>query len=118
MYTYKARVTKVVDGDTVDVIIDLGFDIHFSCRIRLYGINTPESRTKDLAEKTRGLASKAYVQDWVDGSSEVYLKTLKDATGKYGRVLGILYADADMKVSLNDQLIDAGHAVAYFGGAR
>lgn len=118
MYTYKARVVKVVDGDTVDVVIDLGFDIHYACRVRLYGINTPESRTKDLAEKARGLASKSYVQDWVDGSSDTYLKTFKDATGKYGRVLGVLYADADMTVSLNDQLIDAGHAVAYFGGAR
>jgi micrococcal nuclease len=118
MYFYKGKIEKVVDGDTLDIVIDLGFDIHYKCRVRLYGVNTPESRTKDLAEKEKGLATKKYVQDWAVSVSDVYIKTLKDATEKYGRILAVIYADSEMKVSLNDQLIDSGHAKAYFGGKR
>lgn len=118
LYTYKARLDRVVDGDTVDVVIDLGFDIFHKCRCRLYGINTPESRTKDLQEKERGLAAKAYVVDWFNWNKDCYIQTQKDGKGKYGRILAKIYADEEMTVCLNEQLIDSGHAVEYFGGTR
>lgn len=118
MYTYQATIEKVVDGDTLDVLIDLGFDIHIRQRLRLYGINTPESRTKDLQEKKRGLATKAYVQDWASANNRVFVKTIKDSTEKYGRILAYVYPDVQMAFSLNEQLVDAGHAVPYFGGKR
>lgn len=118
LYVYKARLDRVVDGDTVDLTIDLGFDILHKVRCRLYGINTPESRTKDLSEKQRGLAAKAYVVDWFNWNRDCYVETLKDGKGKYGRLLAKIYADAELTVSLNEQLVDAGHAVEYFGGKR
>jgi micrococcal nuclease len=118
MFTYRAKVERVVDGDTVDLILDLGFDIHYSCRVRLLGVNAPESRTKDLKEKEKGLAAKAYVQDWFDGHPEVYVQTYKDAKGKYGRILANIFADMSLEVCLNEQLVDSGHAVEYFGGKR
>lgn len=118
MYTYQATIERVVDGDTLDVLIDLGFDIHIRQRLRLYGINTPESRTKDLQEKARGLATKAFVHDWSLTNNKVYVKTIKDATEKYGRILAYVYPDVEMRLSLNEQLVDAGHAVPYFGGKR
>jgi micrococcal nuclease len=118
-FFYAARVVKVVDGDTLDVVIDLGFDIHHKARVRLVGINTPESRTKDLEEKALGMAAKHYVEDWCLGcGKDVFIKTEKDATGKYGRILARIYADENQQVCLNDQLIDAGHATEYWGGAR
>ena len=118
-FFYAARVVKVVDGDTLDVVIDLGFDVHVKQRIRLVGVNTPESRTKDLEEKALGLAAKAYVEDWCDScSKDVFVKTEKDGTGKYGRLLARVFADEDQQVCLNEQLIDSGHATEYWGGAR
>jgi micrococcal nuclease len=118
MYTYKARLQRVVDGDTVDLIIDLGFDIHHKCRCRLYGINTPESRTKDLAEKELGLAAKAYVEDWFNCNTNCFVQTVKDGKGKYGRLLAKIYPDEKCEFSLNEQLVDSGHATEYFGGKR
>lgn len=118
LYTYKAFLDRVVDGDTVDLVIDLGFDIQYKCRCRLYGINTPESRTKDLKEKELGLSAKAYVQDWFNWNGPCFIETMKDGKGKYGRILAKIYADEEMKVCLNEQLVDAGHAVEYFGGKR
>ena len=118
MYTYKARLERVVDGDTVDLVIDLGFDIHHKVRCRLYGINTPESRTKDLAEKKLGLAAKAYVEDWFNWNKDCFVQTIKDGKGKYGRLLAKIYPDEKCEFSLNEQLVDSGHATEYFGGKR
>lgn len=118
-FFYAAKVNKVIDGDTLEVLIDLGFDIHHKARIRLVGVNTPESRTSDKAEKVRGLAAKAYTEDWcLSCDKDVFLKTEKDPNEKYGRVLARVYADEAMTVCLNDQLIDSGHAKEYWGGAR
>ena len=112
-FSYRVTVTRVVDGDTVDVDIDLGFNLWLSGRrIRFYGINTPETRTRDLEEKARGLAAKARLRELLDGQ-EVTL--LSHGTGKYGRVLGELYV-GDRNINL--QLIDEGHAVEYHGGKR
>jgi len=117
-YFYKAKVDRVVDGDTIDFIVDLGFSVFHKIRVRLYGVNTPESRTKDLQEKALGLAAKEYVDDWFDGCANVFIQTLKDSGGKYGRILAYVYADAAKTACLNTQIIDAGHGVEYFGGKR
>ena len=90
MYEYSCEVTRVVDGDTVDVIIDLGFDISYKSRVRLYGIDTPESRTRDKDEKVRGLMSKDFLVDML-GKGDVIIKTKKDKKGKFGRILGELH---------------------------
>ena len=112
MYTYKAKLDRVVDGDTVDAHIDLGFDITIHKRIRLAGIDTPESRTRDLEEKARGLASKDRLIELLDGS-EFVLESKE--VGKYGRVLGTLYIDG---TNINDTLVDEGFAVEYWGGKK
>ena len=93
MYEYSATIRRWVDGDTVDVTLDLGFDILYNNRIRLYGINTPESRTRDLEEKKRGLAAKDRVLELCPIGTDVTLKTSKDAEGKYGRILGEIYVE-------------------------
>lgn len=118
-FFYAARVVKVVDGDTVDVVIDLGFDVHLKQRVRLAGVNTPESRTSDLKEKALGLEAKAYVEDWFDGCNrEVFIQTAKDGTGKFGRLLGTIYSDEAKTACLNEDLVDSGHARPYDGGKR
>ena len=91
MYTYKATLDRVIDGDTIDVNIDLGFDISVNKRVRFAGINTPESRTRDLEEKERGLAAKARVQSILDENDTFTLESKE--IGKYGRVLGEIYVD-------------------------
>jgi len=89
MYEYKAKVHRIIDGDTVDVTIDLGFEMTTKQRVRLYGINTPETRTRDLVEKAKGKASKARLMELLNGCKrEIILRTLK--RGKYGRILGKL----------------------------
>jgi micrococcal nuclease len=112
-FSYRiSQVTKVIDGDTCDVIIDLGFDILHKCRVRLFGIDTPESRTRDLDEKKRGLLSKEYLKEKLK-SKNLTVKTYKgEETGKFGRVLGDLYADG---VSINQSMVEEGYAVAYYG---
>ena len=90
MYEYNCEIKRVVDGDTVDVIIDLGFDIFYKSRVRLYGIDTPESRTRNKDEKVRGLMSKQYLIDELE-KGQVVIKTHKDKKGKFGRVLGEMY---------------------------
>jgi|TARA_Y100000310_G_scaffold259154_1_gene267740 micrococcal nuclease len=118
LFHYSAKVDRVVDGDTIDVTLDLGFDIYYKARVRFYGINTPESRTRDLVEKKAGLAAKQYVLDWAAArDNSVIIQTTIDDKGKYGRVLGTIL-DREGGESLNDKLIDDGHAVAYFGGKR
>lgn len=115
LYTYKAKLKKVVDGDTIDVYIDLGFDIHYFSRVRLAGINTPESRTKNLEEKKLGLAAKEFVDQWLQNNGpEFIIKTGKEEKGKYGRVLGTIYTMSEDKC-LNTDLIDEGLAREYDG---
>ena len=115
MHEYNAIVRRVVDGDTMDVTLDLGFDILYNNRIRLYGINTPESRTRDLEEKKLGLAAKDRVKELCPVGSSVIIKTTKEGRGKYGRILGEIFVG---EMNINQQLVAEGHAVEYFGGAR
>jgi micrococcal nuclease len=119
MYEYYVRkVDNVVDGDTIDVLIDLGFDILFQSRVRLAGIDTPESRTKDLAEKTLGLESKEYLKKALKDAKSVIIKTEKmDSSEKYGRILGWVYINGDT-VSLNDMMINDGYAWGYLGDTK
>ena len=110
MYKYEATVRRWVDGDTVDVDIDLGFGIIFhNQRIRLYGIDAYESRTRDLEEKRKGLAAKEFVNEMAPVGSKVTLITYKE--GKYGRILGEIFIDGD--TNLNKMLTEKGHAVRY-----
>jgi micrococcal nuclease len=112
------KVTKIVDGDTIDVDIDLGFNISFSQRVRLAGIDTPESRTKDLREKALGLEVKNKVKVSMESAKKVVIKTeLPDSTEKYGRILGWVYLDGATK-SLNEQLIEEGYAWGYMGETK
>lgn len=119
MYEYYVRkVEGVVDGDTVDVLIDLGFDILFASRVRLAGIDTPESRTKDLAEKKLGLEAKEYLKYKLKDSKSVKIKTEKmNSSEKYGRILGWLFID-DQTVSVNEQMIADGYAWGYLGDTK
>ena len=115
---YVKKVTRVVDGDTIDVDIDLGFDISFSSRVRLAGIDTPESRTRDLAEKALGLEAKAYLKHAIEEAKTVVIKTEKmNSSEKYGRILGWVYLDGDT-VSINDKMINVGHAWGYLGATK
>ena len=120
MYEYRCKLRKVVDGDTVDIDIDLGFGVWLQDeRVRLYGIDTPESRTRDLEEKKYGLAAKEYVKNFLN-DEWLTLKTKEyDSKGKFGRILGELwrtssYADK----SLNDYLVEKHHAVPYLGQSK
>ena len=109
MYEYKATVHRIIDGDTVDVTIDLGFEMTTKQRIRLYGINTPETRTRDLEEKKRGKASKARLLELINtGDRQIILQTLK--RGKYGRILGKLL-HPETRETYNRTLLKEGHAV-------
>jgi micrococcal nuclease len=119
MYEYYVRkVENVVDGDTIDVLIDLGFDILFASRVRLAGIDTPESRTRDLAEKALGLESKEYLKKALKDAKSVVIKTEKmNSSEKYGRILGWVYINGDT-VSLNDMMINDGYAWGYLGDTK
>ena len=116
-YIYRVKqVLRVVDGDTIDADIDLGFDISLTKRVRLSGVDTPESRTTDLKEKTLGLEVKEWLKKKLDGKKNILIKTeLPDSTEKYGRILGRLYVD---DVCLNDRMIDEGYAWEYDGGTK
>jgi micrococcal nuclease len=119
MYEYYVRkVENVVDGDTIDVVIDLGFDILFQSRVRLAGIDTPESRTKDKAEKALGLESKEYLKKHLKDAKSVVIKTEKmNSSEKFGRILGWVYVNGDT-VSLNDIMINDGYAWGYMGDTK
>lgn len=120
MYEYRCKIVKIIDGDTVDVDIDLGFGVWLKKeRIRLYGIDTPESRTSDKEEKVYGLLAKEFLTNMLNDENGIVLKTKKDKTGKFGRILGELwrttnYADR----SINQYLIDKHHAVEYLGQSK
>lgn len=119
MYEYRVKkITGVVDGDTIDVDIDLGFNVSFSQRVRLAGIDTPESRTSDKAEKVLGLESKEYLKSKLKDAKSVVIKTEKpDSSEKYGRILGWLYIDENT-ISINDQMIEDGYAWGYLGETK
>ena len=126
MYEYKAKIDRVVDGDTIDVIIDLGFDVWKKMRVRMEGINTPESRTRDKEEKARGLAAKARLVEILEyNNNKCILKV--SGVGKYGRALATVLVDSLSPlngedgitlIDVNKQLIEEGHAVEYHGGKR
>ena len=115
LYHYRAKVTNVVDGDTIDLHIELGFDVGFDLRVRLYGVDTPE---KVGATKAAGLAATAFTKAAVLGK-DVTIETIADKTEKFGRFLAKVYYDAaGVETCLNDMLISSGNAVAYFGGKK
>tara|TARA_Y100000310_G_C20402107_1_gene677915 strand:+ start:73 stop:441 length:369 start_codon:yes stop_codon:yes gene_type:complete len=122
MYTYNIELLRVVDGDTIDAKIDLGFDIWVKKRVRFLGVNTPECRTKDLEEKAKGLAAKDRVKALLEGCKNIQLQS--HGVGKYGRCLGELFidiVDGQEKLTLesvNKLLIIEGHALEYHGGKR
>jgi len=120
MYEYRCTVVKIIDGDTVDVDIDLGFGIWMRKeRIRLLGIDTPESRTRDKEEKKYGLAAKKYLTEMLNDEGGIVLKTKKDAEGKFGRILGELWRTTDYAdKSINQYLVDEHHAVQYYGQSK
>jgi micrococcal nuclease len=119
MYEYRVKkVTKVLDGDTIDVDIDLGFSISYSGRVRLSGIDTPESRTRDLVEKKLGLEAKEYMKSLLNNAKLVVIKTEKpDSSEKYGRILGQVFIDG-LNISVNQMLIDNGYAWEYDGASK
>jgi micrococcal nuclease len=119
MYEYRIKkVTNVVDGDTIDVEIDLGFSVSYAQRLRLAGIDTPESRTTDKAEKILGLEAKEYLKSKVKEAKDIIVKTEKpDSSEKYGRILGWVYVDGSNK-SINEQMIEDGHAWKYMGETK
>jgi len=119
MYQYYVRELKsVVDGDTIDVVIDLGFNVLFQQRVRLAGIDTPESRTSDKFEKTLGIESKEYLKKQLKEAKSIVIKTEKmDSSEKYGRILGWLYVNDDTE-SINDKMINDGYAWGYLGDAK
>ena len=122
---YNFRVTeinRVVDGDTIDVTIDLGFDLYKKERVRVAGVDTPEKRTRDLEEKALGIDAtnwmKQQLEEAINGESELTIRTeLKGGMGKYGRLLGWLYI-GDEEVSINEQMIAEGYAWSYDGGTK
>ena len=118
-YVYRIKsVGRVVDGDTVDADIDLGFDISLTKRIRLAGIDTPESRTKDQEEKKLGLEAKEWLKHRLKDAEDIIIKTeLPDSTEKYGRIIGHLFINGE-EVSLNNQMIAEGYAWEYDGGTK
>lgn len=119
MYEYRVKkVLKIVDGDTIDVDLDLGFDISFTQRVRLAGIDTPESRTTDKYEKALGLEVKDKLKHSIEAAKTVVIKTEKpDSTEKYGRILGWIFLDGN-PVSINQTLIDEGFAWSYMGETK
>ena len=107
------KITKIVDGDTIDVLLDMGFDIKYQSRVRLFGIDTPESRTRNKEEKVRGLISKEYLKQSLKKAKKLTIKTHKGSeTGKFGRILGEIFADG---VNLNLKMCKEGYAVQYYG---
>ena len=121
-YIYRGKLDRVVDGDTIDALIDVGFDIWFKKRIRFKGIDTWESRTRDLEEKKRGLEAKKRTQELLEevSSKSGYFRLRSHGVGKYGRVLAdIFIQDKEGKeIGINQQLITEGHAYVYDGGKK
>jgi len=119
MYEYRVKkLINVIDGDTIDVDIDLGFDISLLRRVRMAGIDTPESRTTDKAEKVLGLEAKEYLKKMMKDAKTIVIKTeLPDSSEKYGRILGWVYVDSATK-SINEKMIEDGYAWKYMGETK
>jgi micrococcal nuclease len=119
MYEYFVdEVKNVVDGDTIDVVIDLGFDILFASRVRLAGIDTPESRTTDKAEKALGIEAKEYLKKQLKDAKSVVIRTEKmNSSEKYGRILGWVYVNGESE-SVNNKMINDGYAWGYLGETK
>ena len=121
-YIYRAKLERVVDGDTIDALIDVGFDIWVKKRIRYMGIDTWESRTRDLDEKAKGLAAKERNKELLEkvSSKSGYFRLKSHGVGKYGRVLGQIYImDSNgVQIDINQTLIQEGHAYVYEGGKK
>jgi len=119
MYEYFVKEIKnVVDGDTIDVVIDLGFDILFASRVRLAGIDTPESRTTNKAEKALGIEAKEYLKKQLKDAKSVVIRTEKmDSSEKYGRILGWVYVNGESE-SVNNKMINDGYAWGYLGETK
>jgi micrococcal nuclease len=113
-YGYSCRLDRVIDGDTCDALIDLGFDTYVKKRIRFYGVDTWESRTRNLEEKKKGLAAKAYVEDLLKNSDDGKFSIISHGVGKYGRVLGEIFVKG-YDTSVNQLLMENGHAYQYHG---
>ena len=116
-YGYSCKLERVVDGDTCDALIDLGFNTWVKKRIRFKGVDTWESRTRDLDEKKKGLAAKAFTKDLLENSDDGKFSIISYGTGKYGRVLGELFVKGHEK-SVNQLLLENGHAYEYEGGKK
>ena len=114
---YSCKLVRVVDGDTADAMIDLGFDTWVKKRIRFKGVDTWESRTRDLEEKAKGLEAKAFTKNLLENSDDGKFSIISYGLGKYGRVLGELFVKGHEK-SVNDLLIENGHAYEYEGGKK
>ena len=128
-YEFPCVISRVVDGDTVDARIDIGFKIIYEERIRLLGLDTPESRTSNKIEKVLGLAAKTRIKELIAGAvtlpgkrgkKDVILKTSKDGKGKFGRILGEIWVNSstDNPININQTMIDEGHARWYMGGSK
>ena len=115
MYEYKCKVKRVVDGDTMDVILDLGFDVHHAVRVRMAGIDTPESRTRDKDEKARGKLSKAFLKESIKGKKIILKTKIKDSKGKFGRVIAEVWAEFEKGSlrNINELMIKECYAVKY-----
>ena len=113
-FGYSCKLDRVVDGDTCDALIDLGFDTFVKKRIRFYGVDTWESRTRNKEEKVKGLAAKAYVKDLLENSDDGKFSIISHGVGKYGRVLGEIFVKGHEK-SVNELLKENGHAYEYHG---
>ena len=116
MYNYKAFVDRVVDGDTIDLTISLGFDIYIKERVRLFGVDTPETRTRNKSEKIAGLKAKAFVKDWIEGQE---IEVTTEEKGKFGRYLAVIIIEVGgKKHNVNKTLVSNGLAKAYWGGKK
>lgn len=119
MYTYKAKLIRVIDGDTIDAEIDLGFSVYVKQRIRLYGINTPDSRSKDLEIREKGISSKARLNEIL--TREFIVETILNKRGKFGRILGVVFTsneDDGTLTNINETLVTEGHALSYFSASQ
>tara|TARA_B100000900_G_scaffold415140_1_gene443961 strand:- start:493 stop:930 length:438 start_codon:yes stop_codon:yes gene_type:complete len=116
-FAYRVKsIKKIIDGDTFDCILDLGFDVLLEARVRMAGIDTPESRTRDLTEKKFGLASKEYLVEKINNAEDIIVRTeLDNEKGKFGRILGTVYLDG---VNVNQKMIDEHYAVGYHGQSK
>lgn len=117
MYEYNAKAERIVDGDTIDALVDLGFTTWKFVRIRVAGIDAPETRTKDIEEKNLGLDAKNRVISLLEANENKF-RLVSQGVDKYGRCLGVIYLETLGDISLQDTLISEGHAVPYFGGKR